>query len=337
MLAHHLEKQIIPHWLRKERAKAFDTKPASAAQKSRLNQLAHQVETKACGKRFAKMCKRGRAVSTTVCRAAALSYKTPGYHLSKSATKTTRTHEGPDLFRSAPPAPVAVDLATAVGAECKIEHTFLMAWVRHPWQRCWQEYHDLIQRKGGMVNAATAGNGATLPTYAEFAHDLCAGSRSFQFLAPSSAFHVPQVVGSFHFIGVAERHDESVVALALLLGVSPSDLGKPHWWAKAANATKYKIATDDSHKSIFDNINYADNGTAGIPIDGGAVGAIGVGADDPQPSLDYNLYTASNTALDNLIEELGRRRFEDALKLYQKIPQQVTKTGRVINMRRRRR
>ena len=160
VVAHHLEKQIIPHWLRNQRA----------ARRLPINPLAHAIETKSCGKRFASMCKRGRAISTTVCRAATLSYSSPNASSQAAAAADATTD-------------MTVDLATAIGAKCKVEQTFLMAWVRHPWQRCWQEYHELIQRKGGsalngkMPSAFTTNNGATIPTYAEFARDLCAGSR----------------------------------------------------------------------------------------------------------------------------------------------------------------
>lgn len=132
-----------------------------------------------------------------------------------------------------------------------------------------------------------------------------------------------------------------MVALSFVLGLPASDLNKPHWWDEANGALQPAAAAAAQPTS---SANTTGGATTAAPNSQAAWrGRRGVDeANIDAPTVrspvtpDHELYMAANIALDNLIERLGRSKFEEALAQYRSFPQQTMKTGKRIVLKRRR-
>ena len=146
--------------------------------------------------------------------------------------------------------------------------------MRLPRPRCVSEYMVMVRRKKALKKTTSR-----LPKFAEYSEQECGPQRAGRYMSLVAQPRVDDVVSQFHFVGIAERHDESVIVLASLLGVQPEQLSQ--------NAFR--------------------PGT-------GMLSAPGLPGTPPgASSFDLDLYAAANASLDVHIRAIGRRRFQTAL------------------------
>jgi hypothetical protein len=124
--------------------------------------------------------------------------------------------------------------------------------------------------------------------------------------------HVAQVVDRYDFLAVAERLDESLVALQLLLGLETYDI--LHFATKMdyeRKSVRYKKKTFQCVKLQRVNV----TGQVGDFLESTEWFARNYG--------DYLLYTAANQSLDKTILGLGRPKFDAALAHYRSLQKQA--------------